>query len=404
MENIEFSNHPVFNSLNQINTTLELPDTKKAIELSMYEKIVTHTKYLNERLNISIPALVQKADLDNINSKLTNTINELTNFLTNQNVGHLTNVLSYLGTTLNYIKNLPIPIKGKFDFSRKIASFENSIIERNASIIERIEQISVELSNIETEISTKETKLLNLEQLISKKQLEIDNINNSFSTDYENIRSTHDSKFDQKMEEFTQDFENEKSIKLQEIETTKVDISNSTTKLVEELQNKLVDAKKLLNIIGNVGITGNYQKIANYHKDEANKWRWIALSFMVLLIGSLLYTIYHITNADFNWQVTLVRIIAFSALLYPATYASKEASKHRNLENINRKSELELASINPFIELLSDEKKQAIKEKLVDKFFGNQQTQIEKGKNKDELVSIGGVEKIIDIVGKIWNK
>ncbi|MBK1439679.1 hypothetical protein JHJ32_06765 [Parapedobacter sp. ISTM3] len=57
--------------------------------------------------------------------------------------------------------------------------------------------------------------------------------------------------------------------------------------------------------------------------------------------------------------------------------------------------ELELASIGPFIELLPEAKKEAIKEELVKKYFG-QQASIHFD-NKDE-VSINGLEKILKVI------
>jgi hypothetical protein len=126
---------------------------------------------------------------------------------------------------------------------------------------------------------------------------------------------------------------------------------------------------------------------------------------MVVLIGLLILAIYHITGGDFNWKVAIVRIVAFSALLYPATYAARESGKHRRLENLNRKYELDLASINPFIEILPEEKKQEIKEKMVEKFFGNNEgLDIKEVKTKDDEVSINAVEKLVKVFLPFLNK
>ena len=231
-----------------------------------------------------------------------------------------------------------------------------------------------------------------------QKQTEITSLTTNFTVKLENIEALAKQQFEQEKSKFRQEFDKEKTNFINEKENLKEEfekerktykneiqilrenISKNTTNLIEELERKLKESKKLVNVIGNVGATGNYQKIADYHKGQANIWRWIALGFMVVLIGLLIFTIYHITGGDFNWKVAIVRIVAFSALLYPATYAAKESGKHRRLENINRKLELDIASISPFIEILSDEKKQEIKEKMVEKFFGNNNSfDIDKG-------------------------
>lgn len=126
---------------------------------------------------------------------------------------------------------------------------------------------------------------------------------------------------------------------------------------------------------------------------------------MIGLSGILIYTIWDISGDNFDWIKSLIRIVAAAALSYPATYAARESSKHRKLEIFNRKAELELTAINPFIELLPELKKQEIKEKLVEKYFGNHGTLInDLDDKKDQDVSIGTVERIIKTVLPFINK
>ncbi len=70
-----------------------------------------------------------------------------------------------------------------------------------------------------------------------------------------------------------------------------------------------------------------------------------------------LWTLFDLSTTGFDWTKSILRIIAAAALSYPATYAARESSKHRKLEIINRKAELELTAIGPFIELFPELKK-----------------------------------------------
>ena len=104
------------------------------------------------------------------------------------------------------------------------------------------------------------------------------------------------------------------------------------------------------------------------------------------------------------WTKSIIRIVAAAALSYPATYAANESSKHRKQENYNRKIELELASINPFIEILAETKKQEIKEKLVEKYFGNINNIYDSKSIDDTDIPITGFERILKAVGSVINK
>jgi uncharacterized coiled-coil protein SlyX len=361
-----------------------------------------------QRLNSTIPVLVQEAELNALASEIKAGLGQINNFIGNNNQGHLTNANNNLNSALNRARNFPLPVsKSKYNFSKEIANFEKTVSEKYSELAKENKAFEERLTQLKTAIESKQQELNNLNQLLAQKQTEITNLTNTYTTDYNNIKSTATQQFEQEKAKFRQEFNTEREALKKElnteretykkqIETLKENISTETENLVKELEIKLAESKKLVNIIGNVGATGNYQIIADYHKGQANLWRWIALFFMVLLTGLLIYTIYHVTGTSFNWQVTIVRIVAFSVLLYPATYAARESSKHRRLENLNRKSELDIASINPFIEILPEEKKQAIKERMVEKFFGNSKDlETEDKKDNSEELTVSGFERLI---------
>jgi len=97
------------------------------------------------------------------------------------------------------------------------------------------------------------------------------------------------------------------------------------------LETKYTEAKILVNLIGNVGVTGNYQNMANSHKKRANFWRVMAIVFMSIFSILLVWTIIDLRSEGFNWTKSLIRLVAAAALSYPATYAARESSKHIKL-------------------------------------------------------------------------
>lgn len=119
---------------------------------------------------------------------------------------------------------------------------------------------------------------------------------------------------------------------------------------------------------------------------------------MTVMSGLLIYAIWDVSSANYDWIKSVIRIIAAAALSYPATYAARESSKHRKLETLNRKLELELASLTPFIELHSEEQKREIKSKLVDKYFGNHFEFHENKTSDSEELSLGGFEKLLKAI------
>ena len=72
---------------------------------------------------------------------------------------------------------------------------------------------------------------------------------------------------------------------------------------------------------------------------------------------------------DFKWENVLYRIPASLIIFAPALYMATESSKHRKREVENKQIELELAALNPYMELFDDTDKMKIKESLVEKYF-----------------------------------
>ncbi|WP_411728460.1 hypothetical protein [Methyloglobulus sp.] len=71
-----------------------------------------------------------------------------------------------------------------------------------------------------------------------------------------------------------------------------------------------------------------------------------------------------------NAWSAIIRLLYAIAITTPAWYAAKESARHRTNADRARQTELELASLGPFIELMQPEKKEAIREDLIKNYFG----------------------------------
>lgn len=396
MNSENFEKHVLFDRITQLSETLQDEKSEDKIDLEKLSYFRTALSYIDDRLKLTMPDLVQQAEMDALSNEINAAVSQINSFLGNNNVGHLTNATNNFNSALNRIRNFPIPLaKSSFNFSRKIANFEKTVKNKYNTLEKEKNKLAKEISDFQEELKKKNTKIEELTEQLKAKENQIQNLNSTFQTNFNNIQSQHNQEFKTSKETFRAEFNTVKKDFEEEIESIKSTIDSDTTMLVENLETKLEEAKRLVNVIGNVGVTGNYQNIANEHKRTANIWRVLAIIFMVILSGLLVYTIWDVSSANYDWIKSIIRIIAAAALSYPATYAAKESSKHRRLENLNRKLELELASLTPFIEMLPEDKKRDIKVNLVEKYFGNHiEFQKENDVNKEEL-SVGGFEKLI---------
>lgn len=400
-----FRSHPVFEKLTQFDSRINEQESKEKFGIENLNFFQSCYKYILDRLKTTIPILVQESELTLLNNELDAGLQQINNFLGNNNVGHINNALNNFYSALSRVRNLPLPFaKGDYDFSKSIANFEQIIQEKYTALEDEKNELATEIENQKADLLEKDSEIKRLFKLLEAKEAEIQNLSTQYQTDFSALKAKVNLDIEADRNSFRREIDSEKDTYRLEIDELKETIDKYTTGLVSSLNTKLDEAKKIVNVIGNVGVTGNYQIIANEHKKAANLWRWITIAFMAAFSGLLIWTIIDLSSEGFDWLKSLIRIIAAAALSYPATYAARESTRHRKLETINRTAELELASLSPFIELMPDAKQQAIREKLVDKYFGNGNSDSITKNSEDEGLSINGLEKILKAISSLLNK
>lgn len=402
-----YKNHSVFEKLEQLLQVLSTENANEKLGTDNFVYFESFYLFIKDRLKLTIPILIQEAELNALSSEIEAGTVQLNAFFGNNNSGHIQNAVNNFSSALNRVRTLPIPIsKGDFDFSKAIAIFEETTKISYSKLDEINKKLQEDLKVTQESLIAKTTQLTTLEQQLAAKETEILNFLNNYTTEFETLKTNNSTTFESEIKKFNDNIENDRKlfteqfdedkIRFQkEFETQSSKFDKDSVELINKLNAKLAEANKIVNIVGNVGVTGNYQNIANQHKTSANFFRWVALSFMVVMSTLLIWSIIDLSKGEFDIYKSLIRILAAAVLTYPAIYASRESNKHRILETQNRNLELELASIGPFIELLPEEKKQAIKEDLVKKYFGNQ---ISTSDPKDEDISINGLEKILKTI------
>ena len=391
MTNTELITHPVFEKIEQLLNRLDDNEVTEKLDVEKQDFFKTAALFLKDRLKVSLPTLISLTELNAISTEFENALGQINNFVANDNVGHINNAVNNVNSAMPYIRNLPIPYhKGDLNFSTAISSFQETIQEKYTQTETIQKELENKISEADKTIAEKEIALTKLSEDLKQKEKEIADLNTNFQT-----------QFDTKSSEYTKQIADDRTIFRSEIDADKLKIQTETAQIISDLERKLGDANKLVNAIGNVGVTGNYQIIANQHKKSADNWRYIAIFFMIVLSSLLIFSIWKVGDLAYDWHKAIIRIIASAILIYPATYAARESSKHRRVENSNRKSELELAAINPFIEILDESKKQQIKEKLVEKYFGNN---TEFDGEKSENISVDILEKVVKLITDVVKK
>jgi phosphotransferase system glucose/maltose/N-acetylglucosamine-specific IIC component len=88
------------------------------------------------------------------------------------------------------------------------------------------------------------------------------------------------------------------------------------------LETRKEEAHKLVQVIGNTGMTGGYQRVADAAHVTAKNWERIAVGAMVGLIAFALYAFLHAVESEFKWGVFAARVFVAITCGILATYAA----------------------------------------------------------------------------------
>ena len=348
--NTNLENHPAFQVAEQLKNRL-LSDDASQIKIEDRDFIISIIEYFESRITVVCLEPTIGDTLNRIQNQFQTALNEINKFLVNKNYTHINNARNHLTNTVSFINSIPFFIPKQVNLSKIAKDFKNLILTDSEEIKKRLDNINkdfdVKVNNINNKFSELNQKASNIDQKFNEQQQKINQLFTTFQNDYNQLKLS-----------LNEDIKKEKE---------KINVEND--KYLKELSNKLEEAKKIINIIGNIGVTGDYQQTAEYHRKQANLWRWISVFIMFIAVVYLAFTVLKI--GQYDWHISLLRILSITLFIYPAQYAANQSKIHREQEIYNKKMELDLAAINPFIELFDEKKKQEIKEKLVEKYFGN---------------------------------
>ncbi len=357
-----FENHGVHQVISQLAEAL-----KEAEDNATDSPAIDHLDglnqavgYIDRRLSFASPVLTSAGRLNQLQKSAQATLNELNQYNSNSNPGHLTNALNQVDAALNNARlliSIEEPDSGArasdaVSFKRLAEKVISELRTKTEEVIESSDKVADSLQVSEHRLTELNDELESLDKQISDKLEGID-------TKFSEKESEREKIFEDDQHNFKGSFE--------ELETS---LKESVQKLIDDISEKKEDAEKIVQLVGNIGLTGNYRGIAERERDAANLMRWIALgcfASMFIIIGLTLF--YSVKNGFDPW-LTGYRFIAGLVLIIPATYAAKESSRHRTIEERNKRTELELASIDAYLENLPNESKHKIKEALSNSFFG----------------------------------
>ena len=429
-----YTSHAIFPSLKAVASLLaEIEPTVKGDAVSIFsvQRLRQVVALIQSHLESTDPVLVPPAPLDNMNAQLQAQPSVLQQFVTDRAGQHLISANSNADATLVQLQTVPVPLKkadvigisdavaalrrGARDhlwyIGEDVAKARVGVTELNAQVQAASAELASQKARLESAIAqfgeastSAETARRALFEQEEARRAEItasagQKSTESFTAAEEQRRSEASAALEERKAAFetllaeataqaselrtqlaTQEQERQTSFeaaaKSSAAEGLKQheDLAARGTAVIAELQVQKQKADELVNVIGNTGMMGGYQKVADAQKKAAGRWQWIAMVSMLGLVAFAIYAFVGSQGTDsIKWGIVAARAFVAVAFGIPATYAARQATRQEDGERRNRKAALELSAIDPYLAPpLPPETRFKVKESLASRFFGQE--------------------------------
>lgn len=325
------------------------------------------------------------SSLGSIQAGLQNAINELGTFIGNANPGHVDNYSSHLDGAIAQAGSAFFVrrVKGDRRYGEAIESVEVAATNAITSIEDQQSNFTSRLDEVNSKL---DVKLAASDILTEKSNLKLDQIDQAVDGLEQRFTSLSSSQQREISEVLDDQREQFKAHLLNSTENANAEI----LKLVA-LENK---AKSIVQIIGNIGVTGNYQNRAETERTQANLWRTITLGLFT--IGIILVIVNLILNfkGQIDINLLLVRFAIAVSIALPAIYTARESARHRSNSDRAKQTELELASLGPYLETVPSDLRDQVLVELSKLYFGREMAD-------HKVDSPVDVQKMIDTLAKV---
>ena len=376
MSPAEYASHPIRALLDRLSEVAKSPELTDPDLLasepsaSTLESAFAVVSTVKSLIDQSPAQLVSGYGLTQLQNAFQALFNELTSYQSNKNQGHIQNAKAQVEQGI-------IPLLWAFGLigsgvaleplGKAIDQVSQTASESIRQLVQQRDTLDARHATLIAEIAGAQARLESLAETVAKQKAEASSVVAVVQQMYAEKEAERVAAFEAMLKQLRGDFDSlqEESEKTQEAR-------------LESLRASQQQAAQIVQVVGNTGITGNYQKIANTEGSQANVWRWITISFFGAGIVIAAATFWKFWNQPFSpenaWSV-LIRLMYALAITAPAWYTARESARHRSNADRARQTELELASLGPFIELMPEDKKHQIREELTKKYFGNQVTE-----------------------------
>jgi hypothetical protein len=365
--------HPLWNTLTELlqlqtDTSLTEPVVASNDQLALArDKVFALAQVIRSLMQTTPITLVSSHALNQINNYVQGPLRELRAYVVNKNPGHINNAVSqFEQNVLPFLWGFApiLRMTGSNELPQILEGLSQSASETLRQLVQERDKLAARVQETGATAADLKARLEAMADFAARERAEASAAVAKLEQVFVAKETERAAVFDAALNKIKSDYSTLE-------QTTKTE----ATSLIGGLEEQKNSAAKIVQVVGNIGVTGNYQRIANSEAAQANFWRWATVLFFVGGVTLACATFYRFwgepITAESIWAIA-VRLLYAIVITTPTWYTASESARHRTNSDRARQTELELASLGPFIELLPPEKKISIREEMTKLYFGRE--------------------------------
>ena len=373
MSDANYKVHPIRSTIEQIfaldgdEELFNVPTPLSEEQQWQLDRVFEVARVIEGYLDQTPSTLVSMPYLSNVQVGMNEVLTQISGFRANKNVGHLANASDQIDrSVLPHMQNA-FGVAPKVSASGKLGEIIDDTRSRSQNAIMALEKekeaLGQQIVALTAQVTAQDLRLSELTLAVETQKKEAVAVTAVVTGEYAKTDQELRALFKTSAEAMASEYKDFQKVTLVAAETH-----------LQVLADKESEAKKIVQVVGNIGVTGNYQKIAQLESAVADNWRYATIGFfgtgVALAIIAFVVHLLQGSNPENGWTFAM-RFVTAIAIAAPAFYTARESARHRTNADRARQRELELASLGPFIEMMPPDQKDSIRSKLVERYFGS---------------------------------
>lgn len=379
------ANHPFNESLKTIKVELQAFAAEKLSPeyVEELERLSLAIGYMEDKILTSNKTLVSRVILNSIHTSIDSSLAELRQYPQTKDPSVISRANKLIDQALPVAAQLPV-LHDNISVAKVIELLNEKQSSLDALAKEKMNSLDVELNRTAGAIEAVEKDLAGVRKILTEEQRRITGLGSGFQDQFSKAQEARITAFGQTLSKLNEDIAAFKAGMTDEVNSVFTqrlkDVSKIADDVLTQLNLKNSNAAKLLESVGASTHTYDYAAVSETEGRSAKNLRRIAVGLMITAVVLLIVPpIFHLindirtggteTNWTIIWEQTLYRLPTVLVIFIPAFYLAREAAQHRKVEVENKRIQLELAALNPFIAQFDAREQFEMRKQLLAHYF-----------------------------------